>query len=528
MQAGPVNGNYAAPAPLNPMWRLKKGWIPPAILITGQSPRDAYYSLTVPQVFQIDGNVPGEYFYVENRRFNQSMYIGTTLVPDYNNAAFMPIGGPHGLITQGILVWRVKYGPYEVGDNGLIYASGRFGATYPENTPSETDDGVPFPGVSNTRVLSPWSDSRDPFGVPSGSPNNIFVPNTKSSTNVGMEVISENATAGYFTLQLYQTDPPNLAKNNQSNSQSVIANNNQRKLYRESSGKLHEVLENGGEIFYRNSVDNGANWSIPNLLSVNAGLNSSACITMAGGTTIVAWQQTTGSNYNVAVKQSTDGGDTWNALPTFIQTNFSCASPGPLPSISGYSSGFTLLVYRTSAGMMYANSSNGGGSWSAVASMPGSTANWNSPSTANNTTYWNSVQGNLAYATDIQSPQIMYNFFDGSWSSAYNLTSGLPGNYVNHANPNLAVAPEFYIKSVHVVWDAFDYYNYTRVIIHKKGSFRYFGTDYSVFRYQDQNLPSITGLSSDHASLVFQNLNGGAFWKAYYNGSIWGNQTFVG
>lgn len=135
------------------------------------------------------------------------MVIGTTTVPDYNNAAFFPPAWPHGSISQGIFVWRVIGGyPGSYYDNGLVYASGRYGQTWPEGTPSETDDGVPFPGNRNVRVFSPWSDSRNP--TPEAPPNSgIFVPNSRYGTNVGLEVLSENQAEGTFTIMLYETAP---------------------------------------------------------------------------------------------------------------------------------------------------------------------------------------------------------------------------------------------------------------------------------------------------------------------------------
>lgn len=180
--------------------------------ITGQQPYDIYYYLVHPQVYRINGNANNDYFLVENRRFNQTMTIGTTTVPDYNNSAFFPPSWPHGTITQGIFVWRVIGGyPTDYNDNGLVYASGRYGRTYPENTLSETDDGVPFPGVAGIKVLSPWSDNRNPYSTSYdpdlGTFNNIFIPNTKSSTNVGMEIIFENSSQGYFSIMLYQSNP---------------------------------------------------------------------------------------------------------------------------------------------------------------------------------------------------------------------------------------------------------------------------------------------------------------------------------
>ncbi len=214
MEAGNRNGNYAAPAPLNPIARMRKGWLTPN---TQSGQHDLYYSLTAPQVFKIDGNVTGEYFLIENRRFDQTMTIGSDTIPDYNNKYFMPIAQSQNstnvYINEGILVWRVTYNfpNQNYQDNGLIYASGRYNRSFPDSIATETDAGDPFPGTANVRVLSPWSDSRDPYSTSSGAPNNIFVPNTKSSTNVGMEVLSENSEGGYFTVMLYESSPQDAA-----------------------------------------------------------------------------------------------------------------------------------------------------------------------------------------------------------------------------------------------------------------------------------------------------------------------------
>jgi M6 family metalloprotease-like protein len=116
MDAGRRNGpdnRGAAPAPLNPIARWTKGWVN-LTPISGDTQWDAYYSLTAPQVFLINSNANGDYFIIENRRFDQTMVIGTTTVPDYNNAAWMPIAWTQNAtstsIQEGILVWRVLGG----------------------------------------------------------------------------------------------------------------------------------------------------------------------------------------------------------------------------------------------------------------------------------------------------------------------------------------------------------------------------------------------------------------------------------
>ncbi len=215
MESGSRNGpgnRGAAPAPLNPIARMIKGWINPTP-ISGQQPWDLYYSISAPQVFKINSNATGNYFLIENRHFCDSIVIGSTKIPDYNNTAFMPISwsqnSPNVIFSEGILVWRVTLGaPYDYGDNGLIYASGRYGASWPDNNPSETDAGDLYPGTAGIKVLSPWSDSRDPtvydytlHRYP------IFVPDTKPGTNVAMEVTAENQSAGYISVILYGSNP---------------------------------------------------------------------------------------------------------------------------------------------------------------------------------------------------------------------------------------------------------------------------------------------------------------------------------
>jgi len=223
MEAGTRNGLEncgSAPAPLNPIARMMKGWLTPTNII-GQQSFNLQYSLIAPQIFIIGGDLTGEFILIENRRFDQNMNIGTTVVPDYNNSLWMPIANSQNstnvVFKQGILVWRITsnfpYGEYE--DNGLIYASGRYNRTYPENIATASDAGDIFPGVAGIKVLTPWSDYRNPYSV-SYDPlfeyfNNVYVPCTKNSTNIGMEIISENIVEGYISVMLYQTNPQDAA-----------------------------------------------------------------------------------------------------------------------------------------------------------------------------------------------------------------------------------------------------------------------------------------------------------------------------
>ncbi|MBX2976283.1 MAG: T9SS type A sorting domain-containing protein [Ignavibacteriaceae bacterium] len=221
----PRNGDYAAPAPLNPLHRIQKGWITPTV-ITGQPEWNVHYSLTNPPVYRINSNSGNDYFVFENRRFNQNMIIGNSTLPDYNNSAFFPPAWPHGTISQGIFVWRSIDGAIsDYSNNGLIYASGNYGATCPDGIPSQTDDGVSFPGNCNIRVLSPWSDSRNP--TPSIPPQSgPFVPNTRYSSNVGMEVLTVNDLQGYIRVKLFANDPQDASPSKPQNLQVGPSANN--------------------------------------------------------------------------------------------------------------------------------------------------------------------------------------------------------------------------------------------------------------------------------------------------------------
>ena len=189
-------GNYlgpnlrgACPAPFNPQTRYAKGWIgvqPITTNVTYQSD----YSLMDPEVFKIQKtNDPNYYWLIETRRFDQSMTIGSTTCYDYNYyiyRTFFP--NPP---AKGVFAWRVVNN----GSATLLEADGKIWTLYPP-----ISMGTPFPGKGNVKVLSPWSDTRT-------SP--AWVPNTKPSTNVGMEIVNQGA--GWYLIDLYYTNPQNAS-----------------------------------------------------------------------------------------------------------------------------------------------------------------------------------------------------------------------------------------------------------------------------------------------------------------------------
>ncbi len=254
-----------------------------------------------------------------------------------------------------------------------------------------------------------------------------------------------------------------------------------------------------------------------------------------GPTVIVVWQQTNGSNYNVVFSRSTNGGTSWSAIVA-IQSNFSYASPGPLPSVSdNVSTGSVAVVYRTSSGLRYVRSTNNMATWTSPATIPNTNGNFNSPTTALYPVASPTADKcNLAFSTYVgYSSQLYYGSFafnTGTWSGFTNLSSVLPGSYQEHKTPSLAVSSTS-TTTAHVAWAATLMSPPTPVLVHRKGSSGNFGSQYSVIQYESANNPSITGLTSDNARMVFQNSSSGGFSKIQYlysGGSwVWANRATV-
>jgi M6 family metalloprotease-like protein len=183
------NQRAACPMPFNPQTRYKKGWISFDPITTNYT-YQSDYNLRDPEVFKIQKtNDPNYYWLIETRRFNQTMVVGSTTCNDYNYYLFRNFfaNSPN----QGVLVWKVVSN----GSGTLLRADGKDWLSYPW-----LSLGTPFPGSGNAKVLSPWSDTRT-------SPT--WVPNTKPSVNVGMEIINQGT--GWYLIDLYATNPENAS-----------------------------------------------------------------------------------------------------------------------------------------------------------------------------------------------------------------------------------------------------------------------------------------------------------------------------
>ncbi len=203
---GPTVG--ACPAPINPICREMLGWLEFNDNYTNGTPIDLNYNLRSPEIYQANLKSNGEsYFCFEYREFNKNMIIGNTSCLDYNSYC------PHENIPKGVLAWRREYlysnypnyEDYALKFGKLIIANG----IDKINNVYSLKDGVLFPGSRNVRVLSPWSDPRNPdFGL-------FYIPNTKpflsygTTINVGFE-ITDNQD-GSYKIYLYNQYPENAS-----------------------------------------------------------------------------------------------------------------------------------------------------------------------------------------------------------------------------------------------------------------------------------------------------------------------------
>jgi M6 family metalloprotease-like protein len=542
MESGTRNGSVTgnAPAPLNPIARVGLGWatcVDVAAEDTGAI--DLEYSLTSPTVYRWK-NSNGDEFYVENRRFDKTMRLGDTEVPDYSHAAFFPPAWPHGMLRQGILVWRknTKGDSKDPGYSreGLIYASGRYGSTYPENTLSETDDGVPFPGVCGVMSLSPWSDPRNPYVREPNSCDSsrshytLYVPNTKGGTRGGFDIISEDRERGTFRVVFRIAAPPNPAVHNQSTVSTATAGNSQRKLFREPGGRLQVVFESGGEIFYRVSPNEGRTWDAVRQVSNGNGGNAAPSITVAGSTTLVVWQvKASGAMcYAIHYARSTDRGTSWSQVASFgLITN--CSVPGPVPTVAGAQSGHATVLCRNGREVCGMTSSDEGKTWTAMPAFPGSLDKWGAPSVAMSRSAAGTPQVHVVVADNAGNGAsgIHYNVFDcgtRTWGVQAVLSEILPASYADSRNPSVAATDGGPSGSgtVHVAWDALDVRSDAeRVVVHRVARGGVFVPSYSIIVNGSTSSPSVTCTGGHSAILLCERSPERGLWKLNYDGSTW-------
>jgi len=339
---------------------------------------------------------------------------------------------------------------------------------------------------------------------------------------------------GYGRVNAKQAVMLALAYAGKSLSSEATYYNGKRQLYKESY--LHEVFTSGtvdgGEIYYRQSSDNGTTWNTVRRLSDGTMTSLAPSIMVTGGYNIqvASWQQKNGSNYDIIVAVSTDGGSNWTR--STVQSGVVCDSPGPLPSLAAnINTQSVVLTYRSSSGMRYVYSTNYMTSWSVPATISGTSSANNSPSSAfNNTFVQTNDRCNLAYATATTYASQMYfnefSFSTNTWSAATNLSSILPTTYQEHKNPSVGVTRDNNGSIIHVAWESTLFSPPTPVIIHRTGTASNFGSQYYVISSNIPSKPSITGLTSSDAWMVYKTTPSGIY-KIKFSGSVWGTSVYI-
>lgn len=310
-----------------------------------------------------------------------------------------------------------------------------------------------------------------------------------------------------------------------SNVSTATAGNGQRKLVKgQAANEYHLVYEANGEVWYTKTTDGGANWSVEKLISERSGTNSFPCIAERGGRIYVVWQKLNGSSYDVYFHKSTDGGATWPDGNRQTRATGVGSNP-PLPVITSPATDKLTLVSRTASNLTSQISTNDGGAWSSSA-VPSTGATDSSPSLAPTTTYWGSgTRSCLAFARTTGAIYYVYcrNGPDSTagWNAVTkNLSQIVPGTYSGHQKPSLAQSGTSGDKTLHVAWEAIQTSSGYRLIIHRKATdWGTWPSVYSTTYYQEQQLPSLTGLINNTAELLFQYVSQAGVYKMHYDGS---------
>lgn len=297
-----------------------------------------------------------------------------------------------------------------------------------------------------------------------------------------------------------------LAYDGRSLSSPASANNNQRKLFRESSGTLHEVFESGGEIFYRHS-DDGVTWQGTTRLSAGNGSNYAPCITgcynFYAPFLYVVWQHQVASNiWEIMYNYSYNTCLTWLPAPVSYTTGVVVPSPGPLPTImaSHPSVSFDLL--------MAWKGTNQFASASTSSAYPSSPSSWTFalvPQTNNSSRNpslgyrYNNYPYYFTLVWDEDGQIYRERAYSGSgWDGIkQNISSGAYLIY-DKSYPSIAYTSVF---DQHVVWEGVYIYNWRRSIITNKNETSVYYLIYDPNRHYFG--ASVSGNDNDKATVAW-------------------------
>lgn len=289
---------------------------------------------------------------------------------------------------------------------------------------------------------------------------------------------------GWGRINAHQAVLLALAYANKSSSYDATAHNNNHILERGFFGKLHEVFQSGGEIFYRRSGNNGSSWETTKRITTGNGSNNHPSIAAGntGGTDVLClvWQKKINSRwYDIMFSISSDMGTSWST-PEVVP---GCSSvfisywqsgegygPGPTPvvaSFAGYGgpAGAFLLVYAAENGLHYRYSNSWYTGWIIPGNdiVPGSegsdSKNWYPSLATYNSQDWNHglYRVNLTYDNrfnNVYSQLFRYQNGSVSWANRVQVSSTGDNNRlssiaVDYVGDRLAVWSGFNIVENH-------------------------------------------------------------------------------
>ena len=499
MRSGHKNGDAGeesanCPAPMNPWLLYKAGWASPITLNNDLPDAALIYSTepTSPSTYYVrlfPGSIPAndERLLVENRQLTNN--YDQQLPP-------LRVTPPK---SGGILIWRIRGDGLNENQTQLILA--------------DKDPGTAMENQAED-VFRP--DGTYPY-------HKIFDHSSPATLKLSDSTLSHLVVDDYFTNG--NTINIDFQVNYlSSKSSTATAYNSSRKLVRDSGSNYHLIYEAEGEINYQYSADGGNSWSRTKRLSSTFGNNKYPSITERSGKLYVIWQRYDGSSYDIYFRKSTDGGSTWGSAS---QIASNVGTSDPLPVIASPATNELMAVYRSGNNLNWKRSTNDGSSWPTSGTISAGTGEvLNSPSITATRLPWSSNVTGLAYATKEipNASHIIARYYNaGVWSAANNISSSLPGNLSQHAHPSVSHSGTSTADYQHVAWDAYSSYCQSRVIIHRKGTTWAFGSQYWELHYQEEDRPSISGLTGNTAHIAYQR-GTACHFTAHFDGTGWSVQ----
>ena len=293
--------------------------------------------------------------------------------------------------------------------------------------------------------------------------------------------VGKDGLYGSGRVEAFQSMLLSIAYSNESSVYSSTAHNNNHSIERGYFGKLHEVFQSGGEIFYCRSSNNGSTWDITKRISGGNGSNTLPSLVAvpyySRDAICVVWQQKIDSrHYKIWSSFSSNEGISWST-PEIVNGCFNVYisyyqspdyyGPGPTPVVASFTGFYNeqslLLVYAAENGLHFRYATYYGSGWYIPSNdiLPGSSGS-NSyiwfPSLATYNSGTNRV--NLIYGrrfgstNDIYSQIYTFNSIPGSWSSPVAIDwlgsyNRLPSLAIDNSNRPLGV------------WSGFNGSNYT-------------------------------------------------------------------